>query len=104
MQFRVCKFSNPREAHENAIRDFLGMPASIPDPFVVKYPIWSTWARYKVNVNTKVVDDFAREIVEHGFPRGTIEIDDDWETCYGSAEFNTSKFENIKDLTFNLSK
>ncbi|XP_025410615.1 myogenesis-regulating glycosidase isoform X2 [Sipha flava] len=102
MQFRVCKFSNPRKAHENAIKDFLGMPKSIPDTFVVKHPIWSTWARYKVNVNSKNVNDFAQEIVQYSFPRGTIEIDDNWETCYGSAEFNLSRFENIKELTSNL--
>lgn len=104
MQFRVCKYNNPREAHENAIKDFLGMPTSIPDPFIIKYPIWSTWARYKENVNTKNVQDFVQKIVEYGFPRGTIEIDDNWETCYGSAEFNTSRFENIKELTSNISK
>lgn len=104
MQFRVCKFSDPRTAHENAIKDFLGTPTSIPDPYVVKYPIWSTWARYKIHVNTTSVLGYAREIVENGFQRGTFEIDDEWETCYGSAEFNTKKFEDIKGTVNTLSK
>ncbi|VVC33348.1 Glycoside hydrolase family 31,Glycoside hydrolase superfamily [Cinara cedri] len=102
MQFRICKYSNPREAHENAIRDVFGMPLSIPDPYMVKYPIWSTWARYKVNVSTSKVKSYAREIVKYGFPRGTIEIDDNWETCYGSVEFNTLRFENIRELVSDL--
>lgn len=104
MQYQICKYKNPRVAHERAIKDFLGMPSSIPDPYTVKYPIWSTWARYKINVNTSSVQAFAREIVEHGFPRGTLEIDDKWETCYGTSEFDKSRFENIKELVANLSK
>lgn len=104
MKFRTCKYSNPREAHENAIRDVFGMPMSIPDPYMVKYPIWSTWARYKVDVNTSVVERYAQEIMNYGFSRGTLEIDDNWETCYGSAEFNTLKFGNIRELTNKLSK
>ncbi|KAL5234234.1 hypothetical protein ACI65C_001644 [Semiaphis heraclei] len=102
MLYRICKYKNARVAHERAIKDFLGMPSQIPDPYVVKYPIWSTWARYKVDVNTSSVREFAEEIVDHGFPRGTVEIDDKWETCYGSAEFNTSRFENISKLVKDL--
>ncbi|XP_001952674.2 myogenesis-regulating glycosidase [Acyrthosiphon pisum] len=98
MQFRVCKFSDPRKAHENAIKDFLGSPKSIPDPYVVKHPIWSTWARYKNDVNTSVILNYAQEIVDSGFHRGTFEIDDNWENCYGSAEFNTTRFEDIKGM------
>jgi len=104
MQFRVCKFSDPRKAHENAIKDFLGSPTSIPDPYVVKYPIWSTWARYKIDVNTSSVLSYADEIVKNGFDRGTFEIDDKWETCYGSATFDIKQFSNIKDTVNKLSK
>jgi len=104
MQFRLCSFDNPRQAHENAIKDFLGIPTSIPDPYVVKYPIWSTWARYKDNVNTSIIKSYAQEILKYGFPKGTLEIDDNWETCYGNTEFNISRFENIKHLTNYLSK
>lgn len=104
MQFRVCKFSDPRIAHENAIKDFLGTPTAIPDPYVIKYPIWSTWARYKIDVNTSSVLSYAEEIVKNGFQRGTFEIDDKWESCYGSAEFDVGRFENISDTVNKLSK
>lgn len=104
MQFRVCKFADPRQAHQNAIKDFLGSPMSIPDPYVVKYPIWSTWARYKIEVNTSSVLSYAQEIVNNGFDRGTFEIDDKWETCYGSATFDENRFSNIKDTVNKLSE
>jgi len=104
MQFRVCKFSNPRKAHENAIKDFLGSPTSIPDPYVIKHPIWSTWARYKADVNSSSVVSYARQIFENGFDTGTFEIDDKWETCYGSLTFDENRFSNIKDTVHTLSK
>jgi len=103
MIYQICSYKNARVAHKRAIKDVLGMPSQIPDPYVVRYPIWSTWARYKVNVNTSSVRELAQEIIDHGFPRGTVEIDDNWETCYGSAEFNTSRFENIAGLVKDLS-
>lgn len=31
--------------------------------------------------------------------RSQLEIDDGWEVCYGSLEFNTTKFPNIKATT-----
>ncbi|CAI6367645.1 unnamed protein product [Macrosiphum euphorbiae] len=102
MLYRICKYKNARVAHERAIKDFLGMPSSIPDPYVIKYPIWSTWARYKVDIDTSIVRKFAQEIIDQGFPIGTLEIDDNWETCYGSAEFNTTRFENISGLVDEL--
>jgi len=104
MLYRICKYKNARVAHERVIKDFLDMPSSIPDPYVIKYPIWSTWARYKVDIDTSVVRKFAQEIIDQGFPIGTLEIDDNWETCYGSAEFNTTRFENISGLVDYLSK
>lgn len=104
MRFRACKYGNPREAHERAVKDLLGMPEAVPNTYAVKYPIWSTWARYKVDVNTDKVYKYAKEIEENGYPKGTLEIDDNWETCYGSAEFNTSRFKNITKLIADLSK
>lgn len=104
MRFRTCKYDDPRAAHINAVRDFLGSPMAVPDPYMIKYPIWSTWARYKADVNASVVSGYAQQIVDNGFPRGTVEIDDQWETCYGSAEFNVSKFDDIKGLTGQLSE
>lgn len=70
---------------------------------MVREPVWSTWARYKVDVNEAVVTQFANEILDNGF-KGQFELDDDWEECYGALTFNTNanKFPNIKKLTDSL--
>jgi alpha-glucosidase (family GH31 glycosyl hydrolase) len=89
---------NARDAHMRAIERFLGKPSGHPDEAMVREPIWSTWARYKVDVNDAVVRTFANEILSNGF-NGQFELDDDWEVCYGALTFRDSKFPNIKNLT-----
>ena len=66
---------------------------------MVRNPVWSTWARYKIYVDTDTVMKFAGEIVENGFKNSQLEIDDEWEDCYGALTFRKSKFANIKSTT-----
>jgi hypothetical protein len=46
-----------------------------------KNPIWTTWARYKKDIDQQKVLTFAKEIIEHQFPFSVLEIDDKW--CSG---------------------
>ena len=59
---------------------------------MLSFPVWSTWAQYKVNINESVVLRFADDITNNGFNNSHLEIDDNWEVCYGDAKFDTSKF------------
>lgn len=94
---------NARDAHMAAVSRFLGKPSGYPDERMVQQPIWSTWARYKRDVSTSVVLEFAQEILDNGFT-GQYELDDDWENCYGALTFNqsASKFPDIKSVTDEL--
>lgn len=92
---------NSRDAHRQAVAKFLGKPSGHPDEKMVTNPIWSTWARYKKNVNEAIVMEFAQEILDNGFT-GQYELDDDWEECYGALNFSQTKFPNIKTLTDSL--
>ncbi|KAB0798841.1 hypothetical protein PPYR_06721 [Photinus pyralis] len=86
---------NVREAHLHAVKDFLGKPTGHPNYKIIERPIWSTWARYKRDVNDEVLRAFAKEIADNGYTNGQFEIDDDWEDCYGALTFRSSKFANI---------
>ena len=57
-------------------------------------------AQYKANINTSTILDFVHKIHEHDFAVAQIEIDDNWEVCYGDAKFDTSqdKFPDPKGL------
>lgn len=63
---------------------------------MITYPIWSTWARYKRDVDHDTVLKFADEIKNYGFPNSQLEIDDLWETCYGSQTIDRDRFPNMK--------
>lgn len=94
--------SNPKEAHLKAIQLHLNKPSSIPDENMVNYPIWSTWARYKRKINEEIVETFAKEIQDYNFKSSQLEIDDDWEECYGSLTINKSKFPDMKSFVEKL--
>lgn len=94
--------NNPKEAHMKAVQTFLKKPTGVPDRRMVQHPIWSTWARYKRDVNESIVKEFAKQIKDNGFENSQFEIDDDWEVCYGALEFRESKFKNIKKFTDSL--
>ncbi|KAJ4441066.1 hypothetical protein ANN_10916 [Periplaneta americana] len=102
LQYHLCSGSDPVTTHMHATQSFLPLPRDIPAERVFRHPIWSTWARYKKNINTSIVSDFADQILHYGFNNSQLEIDDNWETCYGSAEFDVSKFEDPKGLVQSL--
>lgn len=94
--YQVGVAKDAKEVHLAAVRNILGKPSGHPAEEMVKYPIWSTWARYKRDIDQHVVLEFAQEIVKNGWPNSQFELDDDWEMCYGALKFNTTKFPNIK--------
>lgn len=97
--YKIGIASDARQAHMEAINRFLKKPKGYPDERMVTHPIWSTWARYYEQINENVLLTYADEITQNGFSNSQFEIDDGWEICYGSLEFNTTKFPNIKATT-----
>ena len=97
-RYTVCSFNSVQQAQLHAINNMFGFPSNVPDELMFRKPIWSTWARYKVNINQSLVMQFAQEIIDNGFSNSQIEIDDDWETCYGELEFSPTKFPDPKGM------
>ncbi|XP_004925059.1 myogenesis-regulating glycosidase [Bombyx mori] len=95
-------FGDVKQAHQFAVEKYLNKPKAIPDERMIKYPIWSTWARYKRDVNHDVVLKFADEINKNGFPNSQMEIDDLWEICYGSQTVDIRRFPDMKDMVGKL--
>ncbi|PSN31308.1 hypothetical protein C0J52_14633 [Blattella germanica] len=102
LNYSLCSFDDAREAHKHAIETVLGKPSGFPDELMIRSPIWSTWARYKADINETLVLQFADEILQHNYPNSQLEVDDDWEVCYGALTFDTTKFPNMKGLTDTL--
>ncbi|XP_077993185.1 myogenesis-regulating glycosidase-like [Glandiceps talaboti] len=98
MRYSVCTGSNVRTIHEFMVSQFFEKPTGIPDERMMRQPIWSTWARYKIDINQSVVIDYAHEINDNGFPNSQLEIDDGWATKYGDLVFDPVKFHNPKEM------
>ncbi|KAK9753476.1 Glycosyl hydrolases family 31 [Popillia japonica] len=96
LNYTISARANAREGHLHAIQHFLGKPSGHPASALIEKPIWSTWARYKKEISDAVLLEFANEIVDNGFS-GQFEIDDYWETCYGSLTFRSPEFDDINN-------
>lgn len=104
LDYELGVFANPKVAHQHVVRTHLGKPKGHPNERMIRHPVWSTWARYKANVTEEVVESFADEIIANKFNNSQIEIDDNWETCYGSAIFDPVKFRNVSALVQRLKR
>jgi len=98
----VCSFNTLWDAQSHAVNNMLGFPSNVPDELMFRHPIWSTWARYKTEINQSLVIQFAQEILDNGFMNSQLEIDDDWETCYGEMQFSPAKFPDPKGMVDTL--
>ncbi|EFA02566.2 myogenesis-regulating glycosidase [Tribolium castaneum] len=108
LEYNLVVKPDPKEAQLHAVNNFLGKPTEHPNEWIVRHPIWTTWAKYKAAINDSIVVSFAQDIADHGFV-GQIEIDDKWEDCYGSLTFSEDTFPDInqtvqtlKDLNFTV--
>lgn len=109
LNYEIGLFADPKLAHRHVIKNHFGKPTGHPNAQMVEHPIWSTWAQFKININEAIVLKFAKDIKKYGFNNSQIEIDDNWETCYGSAKFDPVKFPDVpafikqlKDLGFHV--
>ena len=86
------------------INNYFAKPSAIPDELMFKYPIWSTWAQFKGNINDLNVKQYAQDILAYNFSHSQLEIDDRWQTEYGDFTFDTKKFPNIKNFITDLNE
>ena len=89
--YRLLTADNAPQAWR-ACLPLIGHPTNIPPETLWRLPIWTTWARFKTNINQTRVIQFAYEIIAHAYPHGVIEIDDRWQTHYGDLAFDPARF------------
>ncbi|XP_022824737.1 uncharacterized family 31 glucosidase KIAA1161-like [Spodoptera litura] len=102
LAYDIWFLSDVKAAHKHAIANYLGKPSGTPDFQMVQHPIWSTWAQYSREINETKLLDFAQQIRDNGFNNSQFEIDDQWETCYGSLVVNEEKFPDFRQTVQDL--
>lgn len=95
-----------KKAYQFYLDNFLEKPERSPNPLIFKNNIWSTWVKFKMNINQDNLIVFAKNISANGFTKyGSIfEIDDKWEEFYGSAKFDINRFPNAKLMMNEIKK
>jgi alpha-glucosidase (family GH31 glycosyl hydrolase) len=91
LPLRVLLGENIRAAHQLALTH-LGRPKTAPPRELFERPIWTTWARFKMDITQTQTLQFADEIIAHEYPRSVMEIDDRWQSAYGDLDFDAQKF------------
>ncbi|XP_066252568.1 myogenesis-regulating glycosidase-like [Euwallacea similis] len=97
LTYVVYSFDDPKAAHLDAVSKYLGKPEKHPGDKMIEKPVWTTWAKYKKSIDDGVILEFAENIRNQGYEGGQLEIDDYWERCYGSQEFDETKFGNFTE-------
>ena len=91
LRVRLLVGDDLRAVHHHFI-EAVGRPASAPPARSLRLPTWTTWARYKEAIDQEGCLGFVEEIEAAGFPIGTFEIDDKWQTEYGDLAFDPRRF------------
>uniref|UniRef100_A0A672VBI2 Myogenesis-regulating glycosidase n=1 Tax=Strigops habroptila TaxID=2489341 RepID=A0A672VBI2_STRHB len=102
LSYRVCVGSDITSIHKYMVRRYFNKPSKIPAENAFRYPIWSTWALYKKDINQDKVLHFARNIKNYHFNCSHIEIDDMYTQAYGDFDFDPIKFPNVTEMFIKL--
>ncbi|XP_064614431.1 LOW QUALITY PROTEIN: myogenesis-regulating glycosidase-like [Liolophura sinensis] len=109
LSLTIYKASNVKEVHQTMSSICFSKPLGKPDERMIRSPIWSTWATYKVNIDQKKILDLAQDILSHGFSNSQLGIDDMFSSSYGDIDFSEAKFsdpramiDNLKNLGFRV--
>lgn len=102
MKLHMCKTDNILETHKLMSSKFIMKPKGQPDHRMIRSPIWSTWAKYKTDIDQEKVLEYAKDIVKRGFSNSQIEIDDMFTTHYGDFDFESKKFPDPSEMIAKL--
>uniref|UniRef100_H3AKX7 Myosis regulating glycosidase n=1 Tax=Latimeria chalumnae TaxID=7897 RepID=H3AKX7_LATCH len=98
LSYRVCVGSDVTSIHKYMVRRYFNKPARVPSESMFKYPIWSTWALHKKNIDQDKLLHFAEKIKEYKFTYSHIEVDDMYSMTYGDLKFDPVKFPNVMEM------
>lgn len=91
-----------KEAYITVCNTHFPPSGDLPDSLFFTMPQYNTWIELMYNQNQDDILKYAQSIVDNGFPKGVLMIDDNWQKYYGNFEFKAEKFSNPKDMVREL--
>lgn len=75
---------------------------TIPEEMLFKYPQYNTWIELMYDQTEDNIRNYANKLVENGYPKGILMIDDNWQEDYGVWKFHEGRFQSPKKLIHEL--
>ena len=90
--------SNLKGAFQFASSNYFPPDRQLPDLLLFEQPQYNTWIELTYDQNQKDILEYARAIIDNGFPPGVLMIDDNWQRAYGDWRFRPDQFPNPKAM------
>lgn len=87
-----------KEVYTFVSHKFFPSQGKIPDPLLFTRPQYNTWIELNYNQNEDDILQYARSLIDQGYPPGVLMIDDNWQEDYGTWEFSARRFKNPKAM------
>lgn len=93
-----------RGAYLAAMKNHFPFSGDLPDKLFFTTPQYNTWMALGTKQTTENILEYAREIINDGFPTGILMIDGGWQEDYGVFEFHKGKVPDPGALIYELHK
>ncbi|MDD6473877.1 MAG: glycoside hydrolase family 31 protein [Bacteroidales bacterium] len=87
-----------RDAYLDASSKYFPPTGTVPEEIFFSKPQYNTWIELMYNQNQADIEDYAKHVLENGFPTGIFMIDDNWQRYYGNYDFRREKFDDPKGM------
>ena len=98
LKYTICIADNVKSVHSILTNQFIKKPRGFPDIRMIREPLWSTWVKYRKNVNQAKILKFADKIKKHGFKASHLVIEDKYSTEYGTFNFDPKRFNDLTHM------
>lgn len=104
LRYQICVGSDMTSVHKHMAQRHFKRPLNIPSENIFRFPVWSTWALYKKEIDQDKLLELAQTIKKYHFKYSHIEIDDMYMQNYGDFSFDPLKFPSVRKMLDNIKK
>ncbi len=91
-----------KEAFQFASKSYFPPSGLLPDELLFSAPQYNTWIELQYDQNQQDILQYAKDILNSGFPPGVLMIDDNWQEDYGKWDFHPGRFPNPVEMMDSL--
>lgn len=87
-----------KEAYKYVSNRFFKTSGNWPDSLLITAPQYNLWIELQSDPTQEKVMNYARRLLDNGFPPGVLMIDYNWSNNYANLDFNKQRFPDAKKM------